>query len=124
MVIRELDIGLRPATIPPIIQVGVVYFRVNLSLRVQLKNVHDDERDDITSDDGRFGFRSQEISHFYFLNSIERVGSDERDGYRSHTSHYYSYNPGDCVSVKCGASGLISYLSPVYLHCTILKLSD
>ena len=68
MVIIELYIGLRPATFPPMTQVGVVDFRFSLLIYILLKNVRGDERDDISGDDGRLVFRYQYTSHSYFQN--------------------------------------------------------
>ena len=41
-----------------------------------------------------FGSRSKDNIHFSPSNIVETVGSDGRGGYRSHTSHSYSHNPG------------------------------
>ena len=54
-----------------------------------------DLRGDIRSGDGRLGSRSKESSQFLSRNMEETVGGNQRCGYRSHTIHYSSHNPGD-----------------------------
>ena len=52
-----------------------------------------DKRGDISVDDGRHGFRSQETSQYLSHNCGEIVDGDWRGGCRSHTIHYSSHNP-------------------------------
>ena len=96
MAMIDLDMGIGPSTITPTNQAGVVDFRVALLIHVLLKNIHGNERGDISDDDGRHAFRFQDTSHYYFKNSKEGVDSDGRGGDRSNTRNYYPHNPGDC----------------------------
>ena len=62
----------------------------------RIKRVHDygDKRGDISFYDDTHRSRSKETSHSTYQNMRETVDGDCRGGYRPHTIHSSSYNPG------------------------------
>ena len=74
--------------------------------RLVEKRVHVNEWGDISRDNKRQVFGSQEIINYYFQNLGESVDGDGRGGYMSQTRHSTSHNP-------CG-SGILFFLSVAY----------
>ena len=63
--------------------------------RINRSREYGDSRGGIRVCNGRHGYSYAKTSHFFSQDMGETVGGDGRGGYRSHTSHYFSHNPGD-----------------------------
>ena len=76
-----------------------------------VENSHDSSRNLVvypSSDSVRYGYMSQETSHYFSQNWGTRVDVEGRCGYRSQTSHSSHHNPSDrgrlltlTVSYRC-----------------------
>ena len=77
---RELDIGIRPA-------------------------IFSSQRGDSRGDGARHRIRSEDISHSYLFNVLEKICGDGRSGFRCNTSPFTSNNSGDLGR----SSGFYSY---------------
>ena len=67
------------------------------------KVIHGDDRGDISFDDGRRGFRSQETSYYYFQNRRESVDVEGRCGDRSQTTpspYHNTYGHGRLLGLS------------------------
>ena len=58
-------------------------------------------RKDISVYYGRYGYRSKDTSHTSSQNVVQNVDGYCRGGYRSHTTHSSSHNPGDHGILFC-----------------------